>query len=106
MTQPRRPPEPPLLLTVTEAARRLGVHVTTVRAMIRRGAIPVVRFGRSVRVYAPRSRRRRHCVTTGSADQLDVSSKRPPQLRFTREATNWTSTPTGGRQGDVVQKWS
>ena len=53
MTQPRRPPEPPLLLTVTEAARRLGVHVTTVRAMIRRGAIPVVRFGRSVRVYAP-----------------------------------------------------
>jgi excisionase family DNA binding protein len=38
---------------MTEAARRLRVHVTTVRAMIRRGAIPVVRFGRTVRVYAP-----------------------------------------------------
>jgi len=38
---------------MTEAARRLRVHVTTVRAMIRRGAIPIVRFGRSVRVYDP-----------------------------------------------------
>jgi excisionase family DNA binding protein len=53
MTPPRRPPKSPLLLTMTEAARRLRVHVSTVRAMIRRGAIPVVRFGRSVRVYAP-----------------------------------------------------
>jgi excisionase family DNA binding protein len=45
--------QPPLLLTVTEAAQWLRVHVTTLRAMIRRGAVPVVRFGRTVRVYAP-----------------------------------------------------
>jgi excisionase family DNA binding protein len=42
-----------VVVTMAEAAQRLGIHVRTVQAMIRRGAIPVVRFGRSVRVYAP-----------------------------------------------------
>jgi excisionase family DNA binding protein len=88
MTRPRRPTEPPLLLTMTEAARSLRVHVTTVRAMIRRGDVPVVRFGRSVRVYAPALATAAHCVATGNADQLDVSSKQPTQLRFTREAVD------------------
>jgi hypothetical protein len=41
---------------MSEVARRLRVRVTTRRAMIWRGAVPVVRFGRTVRVYAPRAR--------------------------------------------------
>jgi excisionase family DNA binding protein len=49
----RRPAQAPLLLSMTEAARRLRVHLKTLRAMIRRGDVPVVRFGRTVRVYAP-----------------------------------------------------
>jgi excisionase family DNA binding protein len=44
---------PPLLVTLRQAAQRLRVHVTTIRAMIRRRALPAVRFGRTVRVYAP-----------------------------------------------------
>jgi len=66
MSAARRTRATPLLLTMAEAARRLRVHVTTLRAMIRRGVVPVVHFGRTVRVYAPalstvqpRRRRRR-----------------------------------------------
>ena len=64
MNRPRLPTNPSSLLTMSEAAGRLRVHVTTLRAMIRRGAVPVVRFGRTVRVYAPAlttaAPRRRH----------------------------------------------
>jgi excisionase family DNA binding protein len=43
---------PPLLLTVTDAARRLALHEQTIRAMIRRGELAAVRLGRLVRVFA------------------------------------------------------
>jgi excisionase family DNA binding protein len=42
----------PLLLTVTDTARRLRRHEQTVRAMIRRGDLAAVRLGRLVRVLA------------------------------------------------------
>jgi excisionase family DNA binding protein len=42
----------PLLLTVTDAARRLRRHEQTVRAMIRRGDLAAIRLGRLVRVMA------------------------------------------------------
>lgn len=45
-------PRAPLLLTVTDTARRLNRHEQTVRAMIRRGDLAAVRLGRLVRVLA------------------------------------------------------
>lgn len=33
------------LITIAEAARRLGLHVSTVRAWVRRGLIPSLRSG-------------------------------------------------------------
>jgi excisionase family DNA binding protein len=42
----------PLLLTVSDTARRLNRHEQTVRAMIRRGDLAAVRLGRLVRVFA------------------------------------------------------
>jgi excisionase family DNA binding protein len=46
-------PSGSLTVTLKEAANYLHVHVTTLRRMIRRGVIPVVRFGRTIRVYTP-----------------------------------------------------
>jgi excisionase family DNA binding protein len=43
---------PPLLLTVSDAARQLRRHEQTVRAMIRRGDLAAVRLGRLVRILA------------------------------------------------------
>jgi excisionase family DNA binding protein len=40
------------LLTCDEVASRLGVHVATVRRLIRRGELPRVVIGRAVRVAA------------------------------------------------------
>jgi excisionase family DNA binding protein len=37
-----------MLLNVTAAARELGLGASTVRDLIRRGALPVVRIGRRV----------------------------------------------------------
>ena len=42
----------PLLLTVSDTARRLRRHEQTVRAMIRRGDLAAIRLGRLVRVLA------------------------------------------------------
>jgi excisionase family DNA binding protein len=50
-----RPPSArlaPLLLTVSDTARRLRRHEQTVRAMIRRGDLAAIRLGRLVRVLA------------------------------------------------------
>ncbi len=41
---------PPLLVPPTEAARVLGISISTLRRRIRTGDVPVVRIGRSVRV--------------------------------------------------------
>jgi excisionase family DNA binding protein len=41
-----------LLVTVSDAARHLRRHEQTIRAMIRRGELATVRFGRVVRVFA------------------------------------------------------
>jgi excisionase family DNA binding protein len=40
----------PKLVTVAEAARRLGVSEVTIRRHIRSGRLPYKRFGRSIRV--------------------------------------------------------
>jgi excisionase family DNA binding protein len=40
------------LLRAPEVARRLDLGESTVRQMMRRGELPVVRFGRAVRVPA------------------------------------------------------
>jgi excisionase family DNA binding protein len=37
-----------MLLNVTAAAKELGLGVSTLRALIRRGALPTVRLGRRV----------------------------------------------------------
>lgn len=42
----------PLFLTVPDTARRLRRHEQTVRAMIRRGDLAAIRFGRLIRVLA------------------------------------------------------
>lgn len=39
-----------LLLTIPEAARTLRLGLSTVKLMVRRGELPVVRCGRAVRV--------------------------------------------------------
>jgi excisionase family DNA binding protein len=40
----------PKLVTVAEAARRLGVSEVTIRRHVRSGRLPYKRFGRSIRV--------------------------------------------------------
>lgn len=51
-TDPDRPPGTPLLrategITITQAAAELGVHHQTIRNWIKKGALPVTRFGPS-----------------------------------------------------------
>ena len=46
----RREPDAPMLLTLGQVARELGVHKSTVERMHSRGELPVVRIGRNVRV--------------------------------------------------------
>lgn len=41
---------PPALVSVTVAAERLGVSVVTVRRMVKKGELPSVRVGGSIRV--------------------------------------------------------
>jgi excisionase family DNA binding protein len=41
---------PPVLVTIGEAAKRLGVSVSTIRRQVYAGALPVVGVGRSVRI--------------------------------------------------------
>jgi excisionase family DNA binding protein len=45
-------PVPPLLLTIRQAAQLLAIGERTMWELTRRGAIPCVRIGRSVR-YSP-----------------------------------------------------
>ncbi len=47
------PPETPLLISVPEAARLLGVGTTFGWTLVRRGEIPTVKLGR--RVLVPRA---------------------------------------------------
>lgn len=42
----------PLLITIAEAARRLSVSSDTIRRMIAKGELPMVRIGRLVRIPA------------------------------------------------------
>ncbi|BDG04957.1 excisionase family DNA-binding protein [Anaeromyxobacter oryzae] len=48
--------QPPLLVGVQEAARRLGVSVSTVRRGVKDGSLPYRRIGRSVRIDLARCR--------------------------------------------------
>jgi excisionase family DNA binding protein len=41
---------PPQLVTLTEAARRLGISMATARRRVKDGTVPCRRIGRSVRV--------------------------------------------------------
>ena len=43
----------PLLLTVPQVAKELGLSRTMVYLLINREGLPVVRFGRAVRISAP-----------------------------------------------------
>jgi excisionase family DNA binding protein len=43
----------PMLLTVPQVAKKLGLSRTTVYVLINREGLPVVRFGRAVRISAP-----------------------------------------------------
>jgi excisionase family DNA binding protein len=43
----------PLLLTVPQVAKKLGLSRTMVYILINREGLPVVRFGRAVRISAP-----------------------------------------------------
>ncbi len=43
----------PILLTVPQVAKKLGLSRTTVYVLINREGLPVVRFGRAVRISAP-----------------------------------------------------
>ena len=43
----------PLLLTIPQVAKRLGLSRTMVYILINREGLPVVRFGRAVRISAP-----------------------------------------------------
>lgn len=38
------------MLTLRQVAERLGLHVNTVRRYVYEGVIPVIRFGRAIRV--------------------------------------------------------
>jgi excisionase family DNA binding protein len=42
----------PMLLTVPQVAKKLGLSRTTVYVLINREGLPVVRFGRAVRISA------------------------------------------------------
>jgi excisionase family DNA binding protein len=41
---------PPMLVSMAEAARRLGVSLSTIKRRARDGSLPVRRFGRALRV--------------------------------------------------------
>ncbi len=43
----------PLLLTVPQVAKKLGLSRTMVYILINREGLPVLRFGRAVRISAP-----------------------------------------------------
>ena len=43
----------PLLLTVPQVAKELGLSRTMIYILINRESLPVVRFGRAVRISAP-----------------------------------------------------
>ncbi len=45
---------PPMLVSIEEAARLLGLSRSMAYELAARGSIPVVRFGRSVRVHRGR----------------------------------------------------
>jgi excisionase family DNA binding protein len=45
-------PSTPALLSVADAAKRLGVHQRTIRRRIKSGELPAVRVGRCVRIDA------------------------------------------------------
>jgi excisionase family DNA binding protein len=88
MKRPRRPSRTSLLLTMTEAARRLRVRVKTLHAMIGRGAVPIVRFGRTVRVYAPA----RYSPTNQDAEPVPSPSRRASDSRNARADAFLTGT--------------
>ena len=46
-------PRPPRLLTVAQAAARLGVHADTLRAWADKGLVPVVRLPSGYRRFDP-----------------------------------------------------
>jgi excisionase family DNA binding protein len=50
----KAPEAPPILVSVEEAARLLGLSRGKAYELAQRGALPVVRFGRSVRVHRDR----------------------------------------------------
>ncbi|HUW15906.1 MAG TPA: helix-turn-helix domain-containing protein [Actinomycetes bacterium] len=50
----KAPESPPILVSVEEAARLLGLSRGKAYELASRGELPVVRFGRSVRVHRDR----------------------------------------------------
>jgi excisionase family DNA binding protein len=60
----------PVLLTVPEVARRLSLGRATTYLLVQRGALPVVRIGRSVRVPARALEQWVQQHTTGGEDTL------------------------------------
>ncbi len=73
-----------MLLNVTRAAKELGLGVSTVRALIRRGPLPTVRIGRRVLIRsqvlerfvcdAERGKRRGRPMTAAVAPRPDSNS--------------------------------
>ena len=53
MEKQNEPTQQPLLLTVPQVAKELGLSRTMVYLLIDREGLPVVRFGRAVRISAP-----------------------------------------------------
>jgi len=57
MTQGKQNPPVLQLFTVSEAADALHLHVSTLRRLIRAGALPVVRIGVAIRIEEEELRR-------------------------------------------------
>ena len=47
---PEEPEAPPALIDLPDAARRLGISLTTLRRLIAAGELPIVTIGRAYRV--------------------------------------------------------
>lgn len=47
---PKQPASPPQLITIADAAARLGVSIKTIRRWIQAGKLAAVRVGRQIRI--------------------------------------------------------